>query len=67
MECCANQEAVLKKPFVEFTAQFAPTGSLDPPLKAQLEDLEGHFITHEGLSGPIVFPAFLSSSPILRI
>lgn len=67
MECCANQEIVLKKPFAELTAKFAPARILDSPLKIQQVNLDGHLITHESPPGPTALPAYLSSSPILRI
>ena len=67
MECCANQEIVLKKPFAELTAKFAPARFLDSPLKTQPDNLDGHFIAHRGPPGPTALPAFKSSSTILRI
>jgi hypothetical protein len=67
MECCANQEVVLKKPLAAFTAKFAPARLLDAPLKMSEGILDRRFITHESPSGPTTVPAFISSSPILRI
>ena len=67
MECCANQEVVLKKPLPVLTPKFAPATSLDPALQARLEVPERHRITHEGPPGATPLSAFISSSPILRI
>lgn len=67
MECCANQEVVLKKPLPVLTSKFAPTKSLIPALQARLEFAAKHRITHGGPPGPTPLSAFISSSPILRI
>ena len=65
MECCANQELVLKKPAAELTSKVAR--SLDLPGKIQLQNLDSQVITHESPPGLALLPAFHSSPRILRI
>jgi len=67
MECCAVREVVLKKPLPEPTSKFAPARSLDPLPKAHLETFDGYRISNESPPGPAALPAFISSSPILRV
>ena len=67
MECCANQQSVLRKLIPELGSKTTLAKLLEAPPRMSAEVFDSPFITHESPPGAGFFFTPLSSSSILRI
>jgi hypothetical protein len=67
MECCANQQTVLKKPIAELSSKTTLAKLFEAPPRISADVVDGPFIIHESPPGAGFLFSPLSSSSILRI